>query len=433
MNRKARYRIGLRLGAAVMVFMVSVHIGATASESAQTPMATVGVIRSDYKGLKEPASPDSELTEAQVEDMVRAVVEVSGGLGAFVAPEDDWIVIKPNPTHARGRGSGVISDWRIAKALVKMVYEFVPQARVTIAEGPGGWVSPGHPEAQVWGPVVDGFEVAGYRQLLRDPELSGVNLDIVDLNFDEATETPVPGGGSVWEKYHIPRTILECDVLIDVPVMKVHDSIGMTVAMKNNVGIAPGMIYGWPKMFGYPPGSGNPGLPHAPPVIDEMIVDLTALAGVDFTVVDAIVGMERDYADETADGRRVRMNTVVAGSDIVAVDAVSASLMGFNPDDVEYITLAAGRGLGIADLETIAIKGSDLSQVTRRFEKIPWDYSPEGHYGQGNRVWLLKGIFDLSGEDREFVDVTDVHPVPGQDGWTQPVYFYHDKIDVDTY
>ena len=55
----------------------------------------------------------------------------------------------------------------------------------------------------------------------------------------------MPNGGSVWEKYYVPRTILECDVLINVPVMKVHDVIGMTVAMKNNIGIAPGMIYGW--------------------------------------------------------------------------------------------------------------------------------------------------------------------------------------------
>ena len=38
----------------------------------------------------------------------------------------------------------------------------------------------------------------------------------------------------------------------------------MTNAMKNFVGIAPGTVYGWPKMRGYPPRSGNPLIPNEP-------------------------------------------------------------------------------------------------------------------------------------------------------------------------
>ena len=40
------------------------------------------------------------------------------------------------------------------------------------------------------------------------------------------------------------------------------------------------------------------------------------------------------------------MNTVVAGSDIAAVDATCARLMGLNPDDVEYLSLAADTAPG---------------------------------------------------------------------------------------
>jgi len=424
---------GERFGIVGLVLATFVYMNVTGAESAET--ATVGVIGSDYVGLKDPVDLDAELTDAQVEDMVRALVEAIGGPEAFMSPADDWVVIKPNIGHLKERGSGEISDWRITKGLVKVVHEFVPDARVTIAEGPAMWAEPKRKD-DVWAfaiQFVDGFERTGYRQLLSDPELADVKLDLVDLNFDEAIETPVPGGGSVWEKYHIPRTVLECDVLINVPVMKVTMLVGMTVAMKNFVGIGPGLIYGWAKTSGYPPGSGNPGLPHAAPVIDEMIVDLTALSGVDFTVVDAIIAMERDYRADRAGGRRVRMNTLIGGTDIVAVDAVAARSMGFNPDDVEHVTLGERRGLGVADLERIKIKGTDLSRVARRFEKSPQEFSEEGHYGQGNRVWLLKGIFEAPGEDREFVDATNLRPVPGQDGWTEPVYFNHDKIDLDTY
>ena len=390
--------------------------------------SVVGLIRSDFPRLKEPVASDAELTYPQVENMVRLAVAMSGGLGMVIEPGTDWIVIKPNIVSLKKRGSGVITDWRVVKAVIKMVHEVAPKARVTVAEGSGEWVGPEHKE-DVWTPFIryaDGFEVAGYRALLEDPELARVDLDIVDLNFDEAIEVPVPDGGSLWEKYYVPRTILECDVLIDVPVLKVTAGIAMTVAMKNIVGIGPGLIYGWAKMSGYPPGSGNPGLPHGEAVIDEMIVDLCVLADVDFTVVDAIIrmvstsGMEwyKDF------GTPVRMNAVLAGSDIVAVDAACAQLMGMNPDDIEYLTLGAFKGLGQCDLSAIKVNGSTVEEVARKFVKIP------GFYGQGNRLWALKGPVEL---EKELSDVQNQKVIPGEDGWSRPIYFSHDMIDLDRY
>ena len=392
------------------------------SAATRPGMSVVGLIRSDFPRLKEPIAPDAELTYPQVENMVRLAVAMSGGLGMIIEPGTEWIVIKPNIVALKPNGSGVNTDWRVVKAVIKMVYEVAPEARVTIAEGPAEWADPKH-EGEVWTPSIrfaDGFAVAGYRALLEDPELAEVDLDIVDLNFDEAIEMMVPDGGTLWEKYHVPRTILECDVLVDVPVLKVTAGVAMTVAMKNLVGIGPGMIYGWAKMQGYPPGSGNPGLPHAAPVIDEMIVDLTALADVDFTVVDALTGMEwyKDF------GTPVRMNTVLAGPDIVAVDAVCAQVMGMNPDDIEYLTLGAFKGLGQCDLSAIKVNGDKVEEVARKFEKIP------GFYGQGNRLWALKGPVDL---EKGLPDIWDLKVIPGENGWSRPAYFSHDMIDLDRY
>ena len=294
------------------------RVWAVGEVQAQTPAkSVVSIVRSDYAYLPERVASDSALTEAQVESMVREVVRL-GGIEQVVRPEHRWIVIKPNIVELKEQGSGVITDWRVVKAIVKIVHEIAPDARITIAEG-GTWIPPEREDIakDIGGEGVgDGFEVAGYRQLLSDPTLSDIRLDLVNLNFDEAVETPVPGGGYVRESYFIPRTILSCDVLIDVPVLKVILAVGMTNAMKNFVGIAPGMIYGWPKHQGYPPGGGNPGIPHSAPVLDETIVELTALSGVDFTVVDAIVAMERDKTDRRG-GLPVRMNTVLAGSTAV--------------------------------------------------------------------------------------------------------------------
>jgi len=319
--------------------------------------STVAIVRSDNARLPKRMEPDTPLTEAHVEALVREACRLAD-IENVVRPEHRWIAIKPNIVELKTRGSGVITDWRVVKAVVKIVHEIAPEARISIAEG-GAWVPPDRRE--VLGQIYrsdsgDGFEIAGFRGLLRDKELSGVRLDIVDLNFDDVAEIPVPGGGYNQDTYFMPKTVRECDVLIDVPVLKVITSLGMTNAMKNFVGIAPGLVYGWSKSEGYPPGSGNPGIPHTAPMLDETIVELTALSGVDFVVVDAIVGMERDKTDER-DGVAVRMNTILAGSDVVAVDAVSARLIGLNPDDVEYITLGSRHGLGISDLDRIEVRG----------------------------------------------------------------------------
>ena len=51
--------------------------------------------------------------------------------------------------------------------------------------------------------IGDGFETAGYRALLDDPDLAGADLRIVDLNYDEAVAVAVkpPGGGLVADSY----------------------------------------------------------------------------------------------------------------------------------------------------------------------------------------------------------------------------------------
>ena len=405
------------------------------SAATKPGMSVVGLIGSDYEELENPASRDAELSEAQVEDMVRYAVAMSGGLRQRIEPDAEWVVIKINIVEFKKQGSGVITDWRVVKALIKIIHEIVPEARVTMVEGPAEWIPPDSPEVQVGSEVErkDGFANAGFSQLLDDPDLEGVDLDILDVNFDEVAEVEVPDGGYAQDKWMMPLAILENDFLITVPVLKIHDTISMTNAMKNFIGIAPGMVYGWPKMSGYPPRSGNPGIPHNSEILDETITDINAVAEPDFALVDAIMCMERAKSDEYG-GSKVRMNAILASADIVAADAISAQLIGLNPFDMEYLTLGAHKGLGQVDPEHIKVKGSSLEELARRFEKTPGGWG-RGHYGQGARLWVLKGPFERQQqkEGEEFIDVKDPQALPGQNGWSSAVYFHDDRIDLDKY
>ncbi|HEY6191959.1 MAG TPA: DUF362 domain-containing protein [Bacteroidota bacterium] len=58
---------------------------------------------------------------------------------------------------------------------------------------------------------------------------------------------------------------------------------------------------------------------------------------------------------------------ILASSDQVAIDAVSAKMMGFDPLSIEYINLAHQDGLGVGDVRDIEIAGSDISNESWGF------------------------------------------------------------------
>jgi len=61
-------------------------------------------------------------------------------------------------------------------------------------------------------------------------------------------------------------------------------------------------------------------------------------------------------------------NVILASADQVAIDAVSAKMMGFDPLSIDYIRLAHERGLGVGDVREIEVVGDDVSGEDWGFE-----------------------------------------------------------------
>lgn len=66
--------------------------------------------------------------------------------------------------------------------------------------------------------------------------------------------------------------------------------------------------------------------------------------------------------------RPVVKNVILASADQVAIDAVAAKLMGFDPLTIDYIRLASEHGLGVGNVRDIELVGDDISGENWHFE-----------------------------------------------------------------
>jgi hypothetical protein len=87
-------------------------------------------------------------------------------------------------------------------------------------------------------------------------------------------------------------------------------------------------------------------------------------------------------------------NYMLASDDMVAIDAVSAWLMGFDPlTDVECIRVAHERGLGVGDVREIEVVGEDVSEVNFHF-RVQYHFAAR----VGRLLWFtplakIQGLF----------------------------------------
>jgi hypothetical protein len=163
--------------------------------------------------------------------------------------------------------------------------------------------------------------------------------------------------------------------------MKVHsDSSGNTACLKTYVGTAPREVYAPPWRYS------NRILHDEYSVegrIDGWVVDLGSFRPADYNVVDGIRGLQYANHNNGAPDQMLRNNLVMAGEDAVALDAMAATIMGFNTWDFDFLHMAARRGIGTMDLSQIDVMGDDPDPIARR-----WAKSSRWH-GRCNRDWLV--------------------------------------------
>ena len=149
---------------------------------------------------------------------------------------------------------------------------------------------------------------------------------------------------------HIPEFFLDKNI-VHLPTVKCHIYTTTTGAMKNAFG---GLL--------------NTRRHYTHTWIHETLVDLLTIQKEIHSGIFAV--MDGTTAGNGPGPRTMKpeiKDYILASSDMVAIDAVAAKMMGFDPMSIKYIRLAHERGLGAGRMEEIDVLGEDVSKVNFGF------------------------------------------------------------------
>jgi uncharacterized protein (DUF362 family) len=184
--------------------------------------------------------------------------------------------------------------------------------------------------------------------------LREMRIRFVDLNHDDVQMVTLKSHFTGLERMALPVELLRADFVVSMAKLKTHHWAAMTASMKNLFGVVPGAIYGWPKNILHYHG------------IENSILDLNATVRPHFTIVDAVVAME---GDGPIMGKPRQTGFLAMGSDLVAVDATCARIMGLDAAKISYLSQASAF-LGHIDEARIDQRGENPARYRTRFEML---------------------------------------------------------------
>ncbi|MBD2394199.1 DUF362 domain-containing protein [Cyanobacterium aponinum UTEX 3222] len=237
-----------------------------------------------------------------------------GGMSAFVK-KGDRVLLKPNLLTA----SRPTKECTTRKEIVYCVAQMVMEA--------GG--KPFLGDSPAFGSAEGVAKANGYLDLCQE-----LNLPIIEFN---SHKYPVEN-----ENFHhlrLSKEAMEADVVINLPKIKSHMQLTMTMGVKNLFGCVPGKMKAWWHMeagkdvnrFG------------------EMLVETAKAIQPNLTIIDGIIAHE---GNGPSAGEPRELGVLGASDDVFALDVAIASLLNVEPELVP--TLNAQKRLGLcSELENI--------------------------------------------------------------------------------
>lgn len=314
--------------------------------------------------------------------------------------EGRTVVIKPNLVSPVSADTGIATDSEVVRALVDLALRDGAES-VRVVEH----VAQASDYAACGYDIFDGYDPDG-------------RVELVNLRDAPERLVPVPEGLAYSELY-LPELVLEPDVFfISVGKMKTHALALATLSLKNLFGLPLESRYHDARPYGRF-GMHERG-------VHQVTLDLNLVRPIDFAVVDGMWGME---GNGPLQGNPVRMDTVVAGRNAVAVDRVCLHLMGIPQWGVQHLSYASQRLLGPQVLEEIqilgdpAVPGSFVLPPTPPAIGGPSVYPRVFTPGNGTLAWILYWLGPPGGPVRVRIvrgspHTAELEPVRTVQDWT---------------
>ena len=259
-----------------------------------------------------PADPDGIAEEAK--RLTRQAVDAIGGMGRFIS-KGNVVWIKPDIGWDRRPEQAATTNPDVVATLVEMCYR-AGAKKVLVSDNPCNPARLSYPRS--------GIQPAA--------EKAGAEVPFLD----ERKFRKMSVSGKVLKEWEVYQDIVEADRLINVPIAKNHNLCLATLGMKNLMGAIGGARNRLHQDLG------------------GTVADLAAFLKPRLVVLDAIRVLTANgpVGGNLADVKR--KDTLVAGVDQVAVDAVGATLLGYKPESIVYVVQGNARGLGVIDFKSLS-------------------------------------------------------------------------------
>lgn len=245
-----------------------------------------------------------------------AAVNALGGMRRFIS-RGDIVVVKPNIGWDRTPEYAANTNPEVVATLVRLCFEA------------------GAKKVRVFD-----FPVNDPRRCYKQSGIADAARAVgAEVSFiDERKFRDVRINGMALKSWPLYKDILETDKIINVPIAKTHGLATLTLGMKNWMGV----MGGWRGR-----------LHHR---IDENLVDVSRTIKPALVVLDAVRiltggGPQGGDLDDVK-----KLDTVIVGTDQVAVDAYGATLFGMKGADLGYVRLGHEVGLGNMNLTKLKVR-----------------------------------------------------------------------------
>ena len=250
-----------------------------------------------------------EGVDAMAARLTERAMETLGGMKRFVS-KGDVVWIKPNIGWNRAPELAATTNPAVVGTLAKLCLD-AGAKKVKVGDHPC------HPAAEA------------YRNSGIEAAAKEAGAETVFLDEDRYREMKI--GGERLDKWPVYPEIVEADLVINVPVAKHHGLSQATLCMKNYMGIVGGRRNAW-----------HQDLP-------TCLNDITAFMKPRLSVLDGVRILTSNGPTGGNPKDVKRTDTVAAGTDIVALDAFGAELLGHRSDRI--LTVQAGWRAGLGDID----------------------------------------------------------------------------------